>query len=791
MKKLLLSMLALMMGFSITMQAQNASVAGGGEAAGANGKMSFTVGQVAYQFVSNNAKIYNEGVQQAHQENHLIINTIISGLGEVENKDYNNFVKVDFNSDTMYHIVPVEGWHVASVLVNGTPFRHISYYQFENIKEDQTIDVTFEIDQYNLTASKIGNGTITDEGVKTVTYDNSISYPYTITPDEGYSIIAIVVNNKPIDLTGIDVEKPYTYTFNNVLGDSTIVAMFGKNQYAIVATANENGMLTPNGSLLANYGEDYAYVAKANVGYFIEKVTIDGEVNEYTQADGKTTYEYTFEDVVANHTLDVQFAVCNYEVVATQGDNGKITPDGTKTYEYGKSPIYTIVPNTGYEIADVLVDDNSVGAVESYTFSNIKENHTITAKFNQLTYNIVASTSANGTITPAGTSKVNYNANMTYTMKADEGYEVSDVLVDGNSVGKVTTYTFKNVVENHTISVAYAAKVFDIVAKASEGGVVTPAGTTQVSYGKSQSYDIVANTGYTLTALKVDNKDVDLNTVVLPYVFENVAANHTLEAVFTINQYTIRASAGDGGTITPSGVKTLNYGETQAYTMKANDGFYIDYVMVDGVKVGPKETYEFKNVADNHTIEVAFLAEVCDKPTNTMTINITDNSAKFVWRGFADKYTVQYRMANDSVVGFTVVENITDLFYEVSNLTEATDYIWNVTGYCTYGDTLIASECAEESFTTLKTDRTGIQENALASIKVYANNDKVYIDNDQNIAVKNVEIFDMNGKVVYFGGALQSTHTEIPMSVAAGQYMVRLISNSNETSSYKVILTNF
>ncbi len=796
MKKLLFSMFALMIGFSVMTQAQNASVAGGGEATGATGKMSFTVGQVAYQFVSGADKNVNEGVQQSHSEDHLMINTVIKGLGEVDSRDYDNFIKVDYNSDTLFVIQPVEGWHIENVTVNGTELRKIQYYQFENIKEDQNITVEFAIDQYTITASKIGNGTITNEGVTEVTYDSAATYPYTITPDEGYMISEVLINNKPIELPDSVRETEFTYTFENVLGDSTISVLFASSKYTITATANANGTLSPNGTATVDYGTSKTYTAKANVGYYIEKVTIDTTETEYTQDDNMTTYEYTFENIVANHTIDVMFAQASYVVTAEKPENGTITPEGDSTYKYGESPVYTITPDEGFAIEDVTVDGSSVGAVESYTFSNIKENHTIAATFKQITYNIVATVGAHGTIDPAGTVVVNYNDDQTFTITPDEGYQIATLKIDGEEVDTASTYTFEKVVANHTISATFTAITYEIVATAGEGGKITPEGTVVVKHGDNQSFTITPDKGYSVKGIKVDDADVDMETVVLPYVFENVTEAHTIAVEFAIDSFVITATAGEGGTIDPEGETTVAYGANQVYTMKANPGFYIDYVMVDGVKAGAKDSYEFKNIAADHTIEVAFLAEPCDKPLSLIAKNITDSSATLTWKGFSDKYDVMYMAEGDSE--YTVVEGVTELTYELTGLTEKTTYTWAVKGYCDLGDTLIASDMSsEETFTTLEKqggdtpDPSGINSLDIASVKVYAHNDRVYIVNEQNIAVKNVEIFDAQGRVVYTGGALNSTRTEIQLSLAVGNYVVRLIGNDNASASYKVMLTNF
>lgn len=70
-------------------------------------------------------------------------------------------------------------------------------------------------------------------------------------------------------------------------------------------------------------------------------------------------------------------------------------------------------------------------------------------------YTITASADEGGSISPSGSVRVSRGSSKTFTMKADEGYEIDDVLVDGESVGAVDSYTFKNVKEAHTISVSF------------------------------------------------------------------------------------------------------------------------------------------------------------------------------------------------------------------------------------------------------------------------------------------------------------------------------------------------
>ena len=73
--------------------------------------------------------------------------------------------------------------------------------------------------------------------------------------------------------------------------------------------------------------------------------------------------------------------VSSYTIKASAGANGTISPNGSVSVARGKDQTFTISAINGYRIADVLVDGKSVGNVSTYTFENVKANHTIEAKF--------------------------------------------------------------------------------------------------------------------------------------------------------------------------------------------------------------------------------------------------------------------------------------------------------------------------------------------------------------------------------------------------------------------------
>ena len=97
-------------------------------------------------------------------------------------------------------------------------------------------------------------------------------------------------------------------------------------------------------------------------------------------------------------------------------------------------------------------------------------NHTISASFAIDTYTITASAGSNGGISPSGATVVNRGANQSFTISPAPCYHVADVLVDGSSVGAVTSYTFNSVGANHTISASFAIDTYTLTASAGPNG---------------------------------------------------------------------------------------------------------------------------------------------------------------------------------------------------------------------------------------------------------------------------------------------------------------------------------
>ena len=107
-----------------------------------------------------------------------------------------------------------------------------------------------------------------------------------------------------------------------------------------------------------------------------------------------------------------------------------------------------------WEPSATAADANTTDT-HTYRFWRQEGGGTITPPDPGVTYYISASAGNGGSISPSGRVPVAAGERQTFTISASEGYEIVNVLVDGESVGQVSSYTFTNVRSNHTISVIF------------------------------------------------------------------------------------------------------------------------------------------------------------------------------------------------------------------------------------------------------------------------------------------------------------------------------------------------
>jgi hypothetical protein len=225
--------------------------------------------------------------------------------------------------------------------------------------------------------------------------------------------------------------------------------------YVITPTAGAGGTISPSTPQTATFGSSLTFTFAPDTQYHIQDVSVDGV------SQGAVDH-FTFSNIAADHSLHVSFALNTYTITPTAGAGGTISPGTPQTVSSGDSITFTIATNAGYHIQDVLLDDLSVGAVNSYTFDNVTADHTIQATFSEDSFTITPTAGAGGTISPGVPQTVRFGDTITFTIAANPGYHIQDVLVDGISVGAVGSYAFTDVRANHTITVTFAIDGYKI-----------------------------------------------------------------------------------------------------------------------------------------------------------------------------------------------------------------------------------------------------------------------------------------------------------------------------------------
>ena len=382
-------------------------------------------------------------------------------------------------------------------------------------------------------------------------------------------------------------------------------------------------------------------------------------------------------------------AVESYDITATAGEGGTITAeglaDGKVSVTEGESATFTITANDGYEVSDVKVDGTSVGKRTSYTFENVTAAHTIEATFAFTKYTAAnpfefpttkgttktleaeyATTiteacgatewrcevnseawasngkyinSLNKTSTGADSVAYAYNAPVAGTYKVTVTYRSgsdTNKLAWSEQDGKITADQVAT--PNSKVNNALQAKTVEfnmVVTTAGAGTLVftAPDGDSP----QTDKFDIelvkladeadltelqtaITNAEAILNAADKDkysaaalvelqelvNAGKQLTTASSQADVDAKKAEITAKIADIQTQFTITATAGNGGKIAPTGATNVYKGTSKAFTITPNDGYHVDSLTVDGTAVDVVTEYTFSDVTANHTIAVTF-----------------------------------------------------------------------------------------------------------------------------------------------------------------------------------------
>ena len=236
----------------------------------------------------------------------------------------------------------------------------------------------------------------------------------------------------------------YDGTDREILEGVTMYSEAGAT--ATVASLWEEGMVVKNsmGNVVRttegtapNHPEEktYTFATRAGETYTFEKVPeaveLDRSEATMTVGDTLTLKATVLPEDAADKTVSWS---SSDEAVATVAEDGTVT-----AVAEGKATI-TVTTTAGAKAASCEI--------------TVEKAHQGGGTVTTPSYTITVTQTSGGKISPSTTS-VRKGSDKTFTITANDGYKISDVLVDGKSVGAVSTYTFENVTAKHTITAKF------------------------------------------------------------------------------------------------------------------------------------------------------------------------------------------------------------------------------------------------------------------------------------------------------------------------------------------------
>jgi hypothetical protein len=325
------------------------------------------------------------------------------------------------------------------------------------------------------------------------------------------------------------------------------------NQYTLTYTAGPNGTIKGAGTQIVKHGGDGS------------PVTADAAEHYHFAgwSDGVTSPQRTDRKITAHLKVRANFAIDQYTLTYTAGENGSIEGAGTQKVDYGADGSeVTAVAATGYH----FVEWSDGVTTARRTDSDVTADLAVTATFAVNQYTLTYTAGGHGTIKGAGEQTVKHGGDGSpVTAVAAEHYHFA-----GWSDGVTTPQrTDRKVTADLKVKADFAIDQYNLTYAAGENGSVKGAGTQKVDYGGAGSeVTAVAATGYhfvewsdgVTTARRTDS---------------DVTAALSVTATFTVNQYTLTYTAGDHGTIEGVSPQRVDYGtDGSAVTAVAEKGYH-------------------------------------------------------------------------------------------------------------------------------------------------------------------------------------------------------------------------
>ncbi len=560
-----------------------------------------------------------------------------------------------------FDIAPAQGYEIVNVNVDGADLGPISYYTFQRVGVDHTISATFQ------KAQPSGDVALFDNDFESVTGE---SFPF-----HGWSLKGVNTNGytwkqqtywnwKDVNDTkhayisddwngGAQDEYLISPAVNLTGKEATLSFDYGYGYYGA-----QNKTYTATVEVSTDGGQTWTALWNFFDSYNGEKSGVVSGRKELAipaqyAVDG---VQFAFHYVNPTHETG-PLAVDNVKLTApggssdtvtlttTANEGGTVAPAGQTGYAPGASVEITFTPDPGYQLASVKVNGRTVDVTDGAYTLVMDQSYAVSATFEKIPdvpvvmfQNDFEDVAGDSFPFHGWTVKVQDTSSTwkqyTYYNWKNEGNDSKHAYISNDWKGAQDEYLISPAVDLSgtrdgvlTFDFAYGEygiknKTFTATVEASTDG----GKTWNAIWNFQDSYTGQQASNYIISGSAEVPVPAEYNVDGVQFAFRYVHPNEDTTGQLAIDnvklmavedgpvaqKYTITATAGEGGSITPAGEVSVKEGASQTFAIAAQEGYAIADVLVDGQSVGAVDSYTFENVTANHTIAAVFTRTASD-----------------------------------------------------------------------------------------------------------------------------------------------------------------------------------
>ena len=595
-----------------------------------------------------------------------------------------------------FDIAPAQGYEIVNVNVDGADLGPISYYTFQRVGVDHTISATFQKAQQSGDVAIFNNDFNADDFPGqgwTVQKTNGTGKYYNWYQGRNTNV-STGPEDKQAIVDGDNYDDTDVGDKQDELLISPVVDLTGKAatlsfNYGFVRTALYGGKMTFTLEASTDGGKTWTAIwnAKDDVAQgsgYIQTGLAELAVPEAYQTSGvqlafryyKTGYMGAGTVIVDNVKLTAPGGSSEtVTLTTTANEGGTVAPAGQTRYAPGASAEITFTPDPGYQLASVKVNGRTVDVTDGAYALVMDQSYAVSAAFEKIPdvpvvmfQNDFEDVAGDSFPFHGWTVKVQDTSSTwkqyTYYNWKNEGNDSKHAYISNDWKGAQDEYLISPVVDLSgtrdgvlTFDFAYGEygiknKTFTATVEASTDG----GKTWNAIWNFQDSYTGQQASNYIISGSAEVPVPAEYNVDGVQFAFRYVHPNEDTTGQLAIDnvklmavedgpvaqKYTITATAGEGGSITPAGAVSVKEGASQTFAIAAQEGYAIADVLVDGQSVGAVDSYTFENVTANHTIAALFTKTASDVqfdndfesetfPGHGWTLQSTRSDSPYTW----------------------------------------------------------------------------------------------------------------------------------------------------------------